>query len=205
MIVGGQRDLPGDGRGDCQLTARSPPRVKTVRRPGERQKRRSAPVPAPPAPSAGHAESGLSAPPASSGPVEPGFGTRAICAAAATQAGLDGFAGYPTLLGPGCPEHGGGFPVPGDCCCDGRRERQVVDSAPALAAPRRPRTAGLSPPWRPRACCGRGVLPVTIRIERSPDSDFGYGERGSDDAQGWPLQPSFWTRYAAPWRKRPSK
>ena len=32
-----------------------------------------------------------------------------------------------------------------------------------------------------------------------------YGERGSDDAQDWPLQPSCWTRYAAPWRKRPSK
>ena len=34
---------------------------------------------------------------------------------------------------------------------------------------------------------------------------FGYGELGSDDAQGWPVQPSFWTRYAAPCRKRPSR
>jgi hypothetical protein len=33
----------------------------------------------------------------------------------------------------------------------------------------------------------------------------GYGELGSDDVQGWPVQPSFWTRYAAPCRKRPSR
>ena len=34
---------------------------------------------------------------------------------------------------------------------------------------------------------------------------FGYSELGSDDAQGWPVQPSFWTRYAAPCWKRPAK
>ena len=33
----------------------------------------------------------------------------------------------------------------------------------------------------------------------------GYGELGSDDAQGWPVQPSFRTRYAAPCWKRPSR
>lgn len=33
----------------------------------------------------------------------------------------------------------------------------------------------------------------------------GYDELGSDDAQGWPVQPSFRTRYAAPCWKRPSR
>ena len=34
---------------------------------------------------------------------------------------------------------------------------------------------------------------------------LGYDELGSDDAQGWPVQPSFRTRYAAPCWKSPSR
>jgi hypothetical protein len=34
---------------------------------------------------------------------------------------------------------------------------------------------------------------------------FGYDVLGSDDVQGWPVQPSLWTRYAAPCWKRPCK
>ena len=51
----------------------------------------------------------------------------------------------------------------------------------------------------------RGGEPLAGFTQEGFSPTFGYGELGSDDAQGWPVQPSFWTRYAAPCRKRPSK